>query len=553
MIVVIDNYDSFTYTLVQYFGVHTGLIKVFKNDEIAVEEIDCLNPDLILLSPGPKSPREAGITEDVIRTYAGKYPIFGVCLGHQAIGDVFGASVQHAPIPIHGKISRISNDGKGVFAGIPSVIEAVRYNSLVVTKDSVPEDQLIITAESEDGLVMGLRHRRWPVECVQFHPESFRTSHGRQIIKNVFDWAVGWKRSNVGKGMVKHPAQHAKPTSNQPEINARPAAEGGQRLPLDGLCSACGLCASICPHIDEHRQKIIVSDSCMRLNGLCTRACPWSKTEGALEQAYMSVGVGEHQAVYVGKAGPVLTVSSHQHGGVVSGLVCYLLTRSQGRDAVVAVTRGKNPFDGEPQLLVTPDDINRSGKTVMTSVPSLTLLPPALQSNKYSNVHVVGRGCQVRAATMFARQGQGGAHGKVGVTIGLFCDGTLDNAKVDRYFGGKGPGEASGRFVREGFLLTDGEGSETVIDYQTLDALKLDACRRCADFTAEGADISVGGAGGDGTMNVIVARTDNGMKLLDGAVTHNYVWIEKPSNEAVERLHRNARQAKERTRGYVNG
>jgi anthranilate synthase/aminodeoxychorismate synthase-like glutamine amidotransferase len=184
MLLVIDNYDSFTYNLVQYLGELGADIRVFRNDEISVQEIrDELRPDHILISPGPGVPDNAGITLRVIEEFAGKVPILGVCLGHQAIGQFFGGRVVRAPEPVHGKPSGIEHDGKGVFSGLEQGFEAGRYHSLVVEKDSLPEC-LEITAETEDGIIMGVRHRQLSIEGVQFHPESILTPPGKQLLSN---------------------------------------------------------------------------------------------------------------------------------------------------------------------------------------------------------------------------------------------------------------------------------------------------------------------------------------------------------------------------------
>jgi anthranilate synthase/aminodeoxychorismate synthase-like glutamine amidotransferase len=186
MLLVLDNYDSFTYNLVQYFGELGAELVVKRNDEITVEEIAAMKPDRICISPGPCTPREAGISNDVIRTFGPTMPVLGVCLGHQCIGDVFGAEVVRAERLMHGKTSPILHDGKGVFAGLPSPFEATRYHSLIVRRDSVPET-LEITAETAEHEIMGLRHRSYPVHGVQFHPESILTPEGKQLLKNFLE------------------------------------------------------------------------------------------------------------------------------------------------------------------------------------------------------------------------------------------------------------------------------------------------------------------------------------------------------------------------------
>lgn len=184
MLLVIDNYDSFTYNLVQYLGELGADLKIFRNDEITVDQIENdLKPERILISPGPGTPDSAGITLETIERFAGKFPILGVCLGHQAIGQHFGGKVSRAPEPVHGKPVEVSHDGKTIFEGIPDKFKAGRYHSLIVERDSMP-DCLRISAESPDGLVMGLRHRELPVEGVQFHPESILTEHGMMMLRN---------------------------------------------------------------------------------------------------------------------------------------------------------------------------------------------------------------------------------------------------------------------------------------------------------------------------------------------------------------------------------
>jgi anthranilate synthase/aminodeoxychorismate synthase-like glutamine amidotransferase len=183
MVFVLDNYDSFTYNLVQYLGELGAEVEVYRNDQLTVEEVEALHPERILLSPGPCTPSEAGILVPLIRHMAGKAPILGVCLGHQAIGEAFGGRIVRAPQPIHGKASRVKHDGCGIFAGIPEEIEVGRYHSLVIEPESCPE-VLQVTAATADGIIMGVRHRSLPIEGVQFHPESVLTSHGMQILSN---------------------------------------------------------------------------------------------------------------------------------------------------------------------------------------------------------------------------------------------------------------------------------------------------------------------------------------------------------------------------------
>lgn len=183
MIVMIDNYDSFTYNLVQYLGELGEELRVFRNDKITIRELEELAPDFIMVSPGPCTPDEAGISLEVIRYFAGKIPVFGVCLGHQALAQVFGGKVIRAERLMHGKTSPVIHDGKTIFKGIPSPYQATRYHSLIVEKESLPEC-LEISAWTEEGEIMGLRHQELAVEGVQFHPESIITDHGKQLLQN---------------------------------------------------------------------------------------------------------------------------------------------------------------------------------------------------------------------------------------------------------------------------------------------------------------------------------------------------------------------------------
>ena len=183
MILMLDNYDSFTWNLVQYLGELGARVKVVRNDAITVDAVAALAPERIVISPGPGTPNEAGITLSLIRRLAGRIPILGVCLGHQAIGQAFGGQVVRARRVMHGKVSRVHHDGKGVFAGIPNDFVATRYHSLAIARDTLP-DCLAITAESDDGEIMGVRHRTLAVEGVQFHPEAILTEHGHQMLKN---------------------------------------------------------------------------------------------------------------------------------------------------------------------------------------------------------------------------------------------------------------------------------------------------------------------------------------------------------------------------------
>ena len=182
-VVMIDNYDSFTYNLVQYFGELGEDVKVFRNDAITLKEIAAMKPARIVISPGPCSPAEAGISVAAIREFAGKIPLLGVCLGHQSIGAAFGGEIVHAKQLMHGKTSAVFHEGKGVFAGLPNPLTVVRYHSLAIRRDTLPAC-LEVTAWTEDGEIMGVRHKEFAVEGVQFHPESIQTESGHALLKN---------------------------------------------------------------------------------------------------------------------------------------------------------------------------------------------------------------------------------------------------------------------------------------------------------------------------------------------------------------------------------
>jgi anthranilate synthase component 2 len=207
MIVLVDNYDSFTFNLVHFLGELGAPVRVHRNDKITSAAIVAADPDAIVLSPGPCTPKEAGICLDLIAAVSAKIPILGVCLGHQAIGDAFGGKVVRAPTPVHGKLSEIRHDGAGIFRGINAPFRATRYHSLVVERKSLP-DELAVTADTEDGLVMGLAHKRLPVHGVQFHPESIASEHGHRILQNFLDIAASWNAAS-GRRDKPHAAQTA--------------------------------------------------------------------------------------------------------------------------------------------------------------------------------------------------------------------------------------------------------------------------------------------------------------------------------------------------------
>jgi anthranilate synthase component 2 len=207
MVILIDNYDSFTFNLFHYLGGLGAQVVVHRNDKIAVEAVIAADPDAIVLSPGPCTPNDAGICLDLIRQASARIPIFGVCLGHQAIGQVFGGEVVRAPVPVHGKLSQIKHQGEGVFVGINGPFQATRYHSLVVERSSLPAD-LAVAAETDDGLIMGLAHARLPVHGVQFHPESIASEHGHLILKNFLDIAAAWNAATGRRAPRKAPGRH---------------------------------------------------------------------------------------------------------------------------------------------------------------------------------------------------------------------------------------------------------------------------------------------------------------------------------------------------------
>jgi anthranilate synthase/aminodeoxychorismate synthase-like glutamine amidotransferase len=183
MIVVIDNYDSFTYNLVQYLGELAGEVRVFRNDEVAVDDVAALRPEAVVISPGPCTPAEAGISTALVADLAGRIPVLGVCLGHQCIGAAFGGRIVRGQVPVHGKVSEIRHDGRTIYEGLPNPLVGTRYHSLIVDRDALP-DVLEVSADLADGTIMGVRHKTAPVEGVQFHPESVLTAAGKALLHN---------------------------------------------------------------------------------------------------------------------------------------------------------------------------------------------------------------------------------------------------------------------------------------------------------------------------------------------------------------------------------
>jgi anthranilate synthase component 2 len=196
-VALVDNYDSFTWNLVHAIGTLGAEVEVHRNDKITVDALAAAKPDAIVISPGPCTPNEAGISLDVVKKLGDKMPILGVCLGHQSIGAAYGGEVVRAPVPVHGKLSTIRHQGEGVMRGINRPFEATRYHSLVVKRDTLPAD-LAVTAETDDGLIMAMSHKKHPVHGVQFHPESIASEHGQTILKNFLDLAARWNAAKRG-------------------------------------------------------------------------------------------------------------------------------------------------------------------------------------------------------------------------------------------------------------------------------------------------------------------------------------------------------------------
>ena len=209
MIVLIDNYDSFTFNLVHYFGDLGAEVVVHRNDKVTSRAVMAADPDAIVLSPGPCTPKEAGICLELIKEASATTPILGVCLGHQAIGDAFGGQVVRAPTQVHGKLSEIRHQGQSLFRGINGPFKATRYHSLVVDRASLPRE-LSVTAETDDGVIMGLAHARLPVHGVQFHPESIASEHGHVMLKNFLDIAAAWNVSSGRRSPVPQAPQRAR-------------------------------------------------------------------------------------------------------------------------------------------------------------------------------------------------------------------------------------------------------------------------------------------------------------------------------------------------------
>jgi anthranilate synthase component 2 len=214
MLVLIDNYDSFAFNLVHYLGELGAQVEVHRNDKVTSAAVIAADPDAIVLSPGPCTPREAGICVDLIAQASPRIPILGVCLGHQAIGDAFGGQVVRAPVPVHGKLSEIRHQGKGIFRGVNAPFLATRYHSLVVDRVTLPRE-LTVTADTDDALIMGLAHTRLPVHGVQFHPESIASEHGHLLLKNFLDIAAAWNAATGRHAAKRNLSEKAERTRAQ--------------------------------------------------------------------------------------------------------------------------------------------------------------------------------------------------------------------------------------------------------------------------------------------------------------------------------------------------
>lgn len=220
MILLIDNYDSFAFNLVHYFGELGEEVRVHRNDKITSTAVLAADPDAVVLSPGPCTPKEAGICLDLIKAASPKIPILGVCLGHQVIGEAFGGKVVRAPAPVHGKLSEIHHNGTGIFRGINASFQATRYHSLVVERASLPQD-LTATADTDGGLIMGLAHKHFPVHGVQFHPESIASEHGHLLLQNFLDIAAQWNVAN-GRGREHENGRATVRRGRTAELRAQP-------------------------------------------------------------------------------------------------------------------------------------------------------------------------------------------------------------------------------------------------------------------------------------------------------------------------------------------
>ena len=230
MIVLIDNYDSFTFNLVHFLGELGAQVRVHRNDKITSAAIVAADPDAIVLSPGPCTPKEAGICLELIAEASATIPILGVCLGHQAIGDAFGGKVVRAPAPVHGKLSEIRHGGAGIFRGIDAPFKATRYHSLVVERATLPRE-LAVTADTEGGLVMGLAHTRLPVHGVQFHPESIASEYGHLMLQNFLDIAAAWNASSGRREAAQKPPPYPPPQAGEGKsMNPPPQAGEGKSM-----------------------------------------------------------------------------------------------------------------------------------------------------------------------------------------------------------------------------------------------------------------------------------------------------------------------------------
>lgn len=558
MIVVIDNYDSFTYNLVQYFGVLTSEIKIFRNDKIDVQSIRNYNPDLILISPGPKSPSEAGISKDCIREYAGIFPVFGVCLGHQAIGEVFGGIVTHAPLVMHGKVSRIFHDDKVVFKGLPQGFGATRYHSLMIAEDGFPEESLEITARTEDGIIMGVRHKKYPIEGVQFHPESILTQNGMEMIRKVYHWALDWKAKNP---QVKDKIVL---TRNEPEkvlsgffsqytdscFNGTGKDSFRERLQRDDFCSSCGLCIGICSQIHEFGERIRITGDCSRSSGTCVECCPWTEGEDSLTNTIFTRGIGSYNKLCLSYAVDPIVRTNSQYGGTVSAVIHSIFSSSeQGLSVLTCLRDEKGGTESRPAVIRESRLVQDCAGSRYTAIPLLRLLPAEIKDKNLNKLYIVGRGCQIRAARRYIRILPPEQKQKVAGFIGLFCMWALDYKKLTKKLN-----EISIQrpwhfdIGDDGLVISNELDEKELIPADIVKTLIRDSCHKCGDFTAERADISVGWAKGRPGYNTLIIRNETGEELINKAVNDGHLKLNFVINELVQTLSNIAQGKKERAK-----
>lgn len=552
-IVVIDNYDSFTHNLVQYFGVLFPNFRIFKNDQVRLSFIEKLNPIMILISPGPKSPSEAGLSKECISAFAGKFPIFGVCLGHQAIGEVFGADVRHAPLVMHGKVSVIEHDGKTVFKGIPKPLLVARYHSLLVSSENFPDEELQISATTQDNLIMGMRHRKYPIEGVQFHPESVLTDHGHAIIRNALEMAIKWCDSVSEPVFVPDPYSSTLSVPDQTQLQGEQQGEGAPLAKSIGSresCSACGLCIGLCPQIREWRETIRITGNCSSLYGNCTRFCPWESGDGALTDALQTSGLGDYKSIRLSSASAFSIQEAGQYGGTVTALLSSILNKAD-KDGVLLVKRDdQSPISGRPFTASTVQEVLSCAGSCYTTVPSLKQLPYLIRYSPYNRLHIVGRGCQIRAARRYISSLPQESRSKVGVMIGLFCMWALDYHNLEKITKEIPLSKPWVRFniSDEGLIISNSRGENCILGMDKIRPAIRPACLKCGDFSAELSDISIGWAANAAGQNTLVVRTGIGERLIKEAVDSGAIGVRELNDAWVEELEQIADTNKERAR-----